>query len=79
MRTITVKTFYGEKSKKRKKMGRPKIPQKNQRNISRQIALRYSEAIILRSAAKKTGKSFSSWAREILLEAAKEFHYKIRN
>jgi hypothetical protein len=61
-------SFFPKKVKKRKKMGRPRIKSQDRRSVSRDVSLRVNEARKLDALAKQAGKTFSTWAREVLLE-----------
>src|SRR5437660_807616 len=55
--------------KVRKKMGRPKLKPEQLRDVSRQVAFRTDEARMVDAMARKSGKTFSAWARAVLLSA----------
>jgi hypothetical protein len=72
MSATAVNAFSDRKNKKRKKIGRPRLPEGEQMTVKRGIGLRPKEAMLLDSLAKGAGKSFNRWAREILLAAARK-------
>jgi hypothetical protein len=57
--------------KKNKKPGRPPLYGERM-TVRREVGLRPKEATRLDSLARKAGKTFNAWAREILLAAAEE-------
>jgi hypothetical protein len=61
--------FFMEKSRTRKKIGRPPIYGRRM-IVRREIGLLPKEARLIDSLVRKAGKSFNLWAREILLAAA---------
>ena len=54
--------------KVRKKMGRPRTVPDSLRTARRILHLCPEEAVVVDKIVNKSGKSFSSWAREVLLE-----------
>jgi hypothetical protein len=58
--------------KKIKKVGRPPLRPGSHRDARRYIALRQNEMKMLDSVAAESGKSFSTWARDVLLTAASQ-------
>jgi hypothetical protein len=70
MSATVVNDYCGEKKSKRRKRGRPRLPPGKQMTVRRGIGLRPTEAACLDSLARKAGKSFNVWARDILLTAA---------
>jgi hypothetical protein len=67
-----VNGFSCPPKKKQKKRGRPKLRPEERVSVRRKLVLRPREAKLLDSLAKKAGKSFNLWAREVLLAAAGE-------
>ena len=61
--------FFMEKVKTRKKTGRPPLYGKRM-IVRREVGLLPREARLIDLLARKAGKSFNVWAREILLAAA---------
>ncbi|HEV3258629.1 MAG TPA: hypothetical protein VG013_17265 [Gemmataceae bacterium] len=65
-----VNTFFRKKVTGRKKMGRPTLKPEDRRSFRLEITLRPREAKALAALAKSNGKTFKSWAREVLLATA---------
>ena len=62
-----VNNFFLKKS--RKPMGRPKLLPKDRRSENRGISFQPHEVVQLDAMARQAGKTFSTWAREVLLAA----------
>jgi hypothetical protein len=54
----------------RRKIGRPKLKATDRRSAKMNVSLLADEAKRLDAIASREGKTFSTWAREILLTAA---------
>jgi len=67
MNDAEVNQFCVGKNKRRKRPGRPKVCPGERMTVRREISLRPREVRLMDSLAKEAGKSFSRWAREILL------------
>jgi hypothetical protein len=72
MNDSEVNDFCVGKNKRRKKPGRPRLQPGERMTVRREISLRPREVRLMDSLAKEVGKSFSMWAREILLTAAEQ-------
>jgi hypothetical protein len=70
MSATEVNDFSVGKNRRRKKRGRPKLQPGERMTVRREISLRPREVQLMDSLAKEAGKSFSMWAREILLGVA---------
>jgi hypothetical protein len=56
-------------NQKKKKMGRPTLAPKERKSAYLRVNLRKQEAKACEKLAKREGKTFSSWARGIILNA----------
>jgi hypothetical protein len=65
-----VKNFLGKKL--RKKMGRPRTVRDSLRTEHRRIVFCPTEAKEVDALVRQSGKSFSSWAREVILEIVRQ-------
>jgi hypothetical protein len=58
--------------KMKRRRGRPKLKASKRRSVALDVSLLPQEARRMTYLAADAGKSFSSWAREVLLSAAGE-------
>jgi uncharacterized protein (DUF1778 family) len=58
--------------KKKPKVGRPPLPKGEARDVVFTLRLSESERDAIAAAAKEAGKPPTQWARELLLERARE-------
>jgi hypothetical protein len=68
MKNTAVNEFFRKKNNKRK-VGRPKLKRTDRRSAKMNVSLLADEAKRLDAIASREGKTFSTWAREILLDA----------
>ena len=61
---------------KNKKVGRPKLSKALARKMIFPLRMSLHEHAILTKAAERSGKPFSKWARNILLDKAEREHKK---